>query len=378
MDLTSSVGNKLVPGDELSYDRAKEVKEFDETKAGVKGLVDSGVTKVPRFLIHPPESLPNPMLSPATTLFHVPEIDLQGFEQSCQRMEIVDQIRKASETWGFFQMINHGVPVSAMDKMFESVQQFHEQPKEEKIKWYSRDLKQPVKYYSNMDLLVSKAASWKDSISFDFKYGPLNLEALPLAFRESVSEYWKHMIELTKALKELLSEALGLSTDYLANIECMKSALFVCHYYPACPESDLTLGTKKHSDPSSITILLQDNIGGLQVLHQDHWVDVPPVHRALVVNIGDLLQIGIQKVRLRMLSFRQIIDSQQKCKDAFMFRQLMLQYTHLMRRKLYKLLQIFLGNSLSSRLLELLLFLRCKEVPDQKQERRNCTSRNYS
>ena len=79
MELTSSVGNKLVPGDELGYDRAKEVKEFDETKAGVKGLVDSGVTKVPRFLIHPPESLP--MLSPATTHFHVPVIDVQGFEK---------------------------------------------------------------------------------------------------------------------------------------------------------------------------------------------------------------------------------------------------------------------------------------------------------
>ena len=37
------------------YDRAKEVKEFDETKAGVKGLVDSGVVKIPRFFIHPPE-----------------------------------------------------------------------------------------------------------------------------------------------------------------------------------------------------------------------------------------------------------------------------------------------------------------------------------
>ena len=80
MELTSSV-RKLAPGDpgvELDYDRDKEVKEFDETKAGINGLVDSGVTKVPRFLIHPPESLPNPMLSPATTQFKVPVIDLEG------------------------------------------------------------------------------------------------------------------------------------------------------------------------------------------------------------------------------------------------------------------------------------------------------------
>ena len=50
MDLTSSVGNKLVPGDELGYDRAKEVKEFDETKAGVKrtsGLWSDQGPKVP-------------------------------------------------------------------------------------------------------------------------------------------------------------------------------------------------------------------------------------------------------------------------------------------------------------------------------------------
>ena len=180
MELTSSV-RKLAPGDpgvELDYDRDKEVKEFDETKAGINGLVDSGVTKVPRFLIHPPESLP--MLSPATTQFEVPVIDLQGFEQSCRRMEIVDEIRKASETSGFFQMINHGVPVSVLDKMLEAVRQFHDQPKKEEMEWYSRDFMQKVKYYSNMDLLVSKQASWRDSIAFNFEDGPLNPEALPL------------------------------------------------------------------------------------------------------------------------------------------------------------------------------------------------------
>lgn len=108
----------------------------------------------------------------------------------------------------------------------------------------------------------------------------------------SMMEFSKHMKALGELLFELLSEALGQNSSHLKDIDCAKSQVMFCQYYPPCPQPDLTLGLSKHTDFSYLTVLLQDNIGGLQVLHDQTWIDVPPVPRALVANMGDLLQVN--------------------------------------------------------------------------------------
>uniref|UniRef100_A0A5B7AJJ6 Fe2OG dioxygenase domain-containing protein n=1 Tax=Davidia involucrata TaxID=16924 RepID=A0A5B7AJJ6_DAVIN len=279
------------------YDWAKEVKEFDQTKAGVKGLVDAGVTKIPRFFVHPPESLQNPPPAPAsnasgTIEVEFPTIDFQGLESgSARRAEIVEGIRKAASTWGFFRVVNHEVPLSVMDAMLEAVRRFHQQPTEAKMPLYSSDSSRRVRFNSNVAQREQDVACWRDLLTCVFYDDALDPEAIPLVCRKEVQEYVKYMIKMRETMSELLSEALGLSSDYLSRLECMKSESLACLYYPACPEPHLTLGTIKHSDTTFLTLLLQDNIGGLQIVHQNQWFNVPPVRGALIANIGDLMQI---------------------------------------------------------------------------------------
>ncbi|XP_072074156.1 1-aminocyclopropane-1-carboxylate oxidase homolog 1 isoform X2 [Arachis hypogaea] len=272
-------------------DRKAEVQAFEDSKSGVKGLLDSGVTKIPSMFYVKLDPLENTKQSDSN--FSIPAIDLQDIDKSSSlRGKVVDQIRSASQKWGFFQVINHGVPEDVMDEMITGICRFHEQEAELKKPFYSRENSKKVRYFSNGKLFRDYAATWRDTISFVANPDIPNPEQLPEVCRDIVCEYTKQVRALGIIILELLSEALGLDSSYLTKeMDCAEALYIMGQYYPQCPEPELTMGLTKHTDCDFITILLQDQIGGLQVLHQNQWVDVPPMQGALVVNIGDVLQL---------------------------------------------------------------------------------------
>ncbi|KAK9149197.1 hypothetical protein Scep_007954 [Stephania cephalantha] len=288
-------------GSTTTYDRMQELKAFDETKEGVKGLVDAGVTKVPRIFIQPPDELnnklsthyPHESMMKKTIGSEIPIIDMEGIISSNveRRKEIVKAIREASEEWGAFQMVNHGIPETVLEEVSHGIRRFNEGPKEVKMKYYTREAMKRVRWACNFDLFECPAANWRDTLYCNMGPQPPLPEDFPEACSEGLLEYSKHVKRLGELLLELLSEALGLNRNYLQDTDCAKSHVFLAHYYPACPQPELTLGSTRHADADFLTILLQDQIGGLQVVHRNQWVDVPPIPNALVINIGDLLQL---------------------------------------------------------------------------------------
>lgn len=113
------------------------------------------------------------------------------------------------------------------------------------------------------------------------------------------------MKQLGIKLLELLAISLGVDKLHYKDLFEEGCSVMRCNFYPSCQQPSLALGTGPHCDPTSLTILHQDQVGGLDVFADNTWQTVPPRPDALVVNIGDTFTV--RNIRIREIQITHIL-----------------------------------------------------------------------
>lgn len=118
-----------------------------------------------------------------------------------------------------------------------------------------------------------------------------NYISLFFSNRRVYQKYCEAMKDLSLVIMELLAISLGVDRGHYRRFFEDGDSIMRCNYYPPCNRANLTLGTGPHTDPTSLTILHQDQVGGLEVFVDNKWLAVRPRSEALVINIGDTFMV---------------------------------------------------------------------------------------
>ncbi|KAG2258091.1 hypothetical protein Bca52824_077385 [Brassica carinata] len=281
-------------------------QDWPEPIVRVQSLSQSNLKAIPNRYVKPLSQRPNlpsqnhhNKHNPVTAA--IPIIDLGGLYTNdiTLHAKTLDEISKACKEWGFFQVVNHGMSPQLMDRAKETWRDFFRLPMELK-NMHANSPKTYEGYGSRLGVEKGAILDWSDY--YYLHYCPLSLKdytkwpSLSLHRREILEDYCKEMVKLCENLMSILSRNLGLQEDILQNAFGGKEESGGClrvNYYPKCPQPELTLGLSPHSDPGGLTILLPDEqVAGLQVRGcDDAWITVEPAPHALIVNIGDQIQM---------------------------------------------------------------------------------------
>lgn len=222
-------------------------------------------------------------------------------------------VDRACSTSGFLALTGHGVPTELMQRMLDVSQAFFDLPTEQKMAclvddaaanrgyapFESEALSYSVGVESEPDLFEAfnigrdvVPAGMSDDVASTY-FSPNVWPETPTEFREVYLAYWDACEDLGHTLAAVFARALGLDTDYFAPyLDRTPSVMRANHYLRRSghtpSNSQLRMGA--HSDYGSLTILLADQVPGLQILGVDgEFHDVVPPEDGFLVNLGDLL-----------------------------------------------------------------------------------------
>ncbi|EEF48570.1 2-oxoglutarate-dependent dioxygenase 19 [Ricinus communis] len=274
----------------------------------VKGLLDSGcLDNVPSKYAYKRKSDECISFDEET----IPIIDFSLLTSGTpeEHSKVIQDIGNACQEWGFFMVINHGVPKKVRDEMIESIESFFNLTEEEKQEYAGKEPIDPIRYGTSFNVTEDKALLWRDYLKIlvhPHFVSPRN----PAGFSKVLEEYCRKTREVANELLKGISKSLGLEENYIikkTNVE-MGSQMLVANLYPPCPQPDIAMGLPPHSDYGLITLLIQNGLQGLQVMHHGKWVPITPLLDSFIVNIGDHMEI-LTKGKYKSVVHRAVVNS---------------------------------------------------------------------
>ncbi|KQK17723.2 S-norcoclaurine synthase 1 isoform X1 [Brachypodium distachyon] len=224
----------------------------------------------------------------------IPVIDLAKLLNPHSEALELDKLRFACEDWGFFQVINHGLPNKVIAATKHDIEDFFQLPLDVKNDHAQRPGE--IQGYGQAFVVSNdQKLDWADMLGLfaqppqarDMSYWPKQ----PHTFRNSIEEYSSELLQFSHYIETFIAKTLNVDHELMRG-NCEVQTLRMTYYPPCMSMSNKVLGFSPHSDGSFITILLEVNsVQGLQIRRHDVWVPVKPHPKALLVNVGDLLEI---------------------------------------------------------------------------------------
>ncbi|XP_047060652.1 2-oxoglutarate-dependent dioxygenase 19-like [Lolium rigidum] len=251
--------------------------------------------------------------SAAYSVAGIPVVDLNILANgdADQRKEEIQHLGRACADWGFFMVINHGVPESLQGATMDACKELFSLPTEEKAEYMEAGPMDPIRVGTGFNSAVDGVRYWRNYLKM-FAHPELHCPAKPAYLREIAAEYAARTRGLTLELTTAVSESLGLDGSRIAealNLDKCLQILIGNHYPPAGPDIG-AIGLPTHSDHGLFTLLFQNGVNGLQVKHGGEWLLAKPIPGSFFVIVGDQLEI-VSNGRYRAVLHRALVDGKQ-------------------------------------------------------------------
>ncbi len=235
----------------------------------------------------------------------IPVVDLAPLLDGSDPHRVAKEINWALANAGFMYVRNHGISKDVVEDAFEQTKAFFDLPEADKMALHVSRSGQTLRGYIEPFGENTDPGRTKD-LKECFDIGPESDPDCPFfgpnpwpdenklpGFREAVYRYHEDMKRLSMTILRGIAYSLDLAPDFFeARMRRPISIQRLLHYPPQTGIVDESIiGIGAHTDYGSLTILAQDDVGGLQVMNRDgQWVEGTPIDGTFVINIGDLLQ----------------------------------------------------------------------------------------